>query len=488
MRWFRHLVFGLFVIAFLVVCPLLVLYALGYAVRPGTEQGFVKTGLVSVATNPPGASVYIENRRYTRQTPAILRGLLPGHYTIKLLLKHHQPWMQTVPIEEEKATVLDKVLLLPNRWQPEVVWPHTCERLLPISGTPFFVVMTGLQLKDVMLYDAKEETAHPLALFQPALADARVVSVLTEAGSPSLLLHVDARDGTHWLWVQWRGGTVTLEEITSLILGKPKRVTWDARHRQQLVALQDHTLSRIDVGSKAIYPAIMDHVRSVTVFGRSGYVVKDDGRLLRVGLEGRAEEPLVEDPLFAQLVAKLRGVVEIRVDAEDVVWLLGEEGTLLISRPPYELARDGVRGLAWEAVHRRAVIWQKNRLGVVEFAPESAEEDEPEPTPRIQWVYQTGRDIEQAVWVYDGSHVLVRDRDQLFLLELETYGKPHLDYLWDVKPNSDAAYSEELGRVYYLDRLSHRLSMVQLVPLRDMLILLFPEGRERRKKSELEPL
>ena len=488
MRWVRHLVFGLFVTVFLIACPLMVFYALGYALRPGTEQGLVKTGLVSVATNPPGASVYIENRRYTRQTPAILRGLLPGRYTIKLLLRHHRPWVQTVPIEEEKATVLDKVLLLPNRWQPEVVLPQACERLLPILGTPFFVVMTGTQLKETMWYDAKEGAAHPFAVLEPALADARVSAILTEPGSPSLLLHLDARDGAHWLWAQWKRGTLMLDEVTSLMFSKPKRVTWDARHRQQLVTLQGHTLNRIDLASKAVYPGLVDHVRSAAVFGRSVYVVKDNGQLLRVGLEGRAEEPLVEDPLFAQLVSKLRGAVKVRVETEDVVWLLGEEGTLLINQPPYELVRDGVRGLAWDSVHRRAVIWQKSQLGLVEFAPEAAEEDETHLTPQIQWVYQTGRDIEQAIWVYDGSHLLVRDRDQLFLVELETYGKPHLDYLWDVKPNSDVAYSEELGRVYYLDRASHHLSMVQLIPLRDMLILLFPEGRERRKKSELQPL
>lgn len=487
MRWFRHLVFGLFVAVFLLVCPLLVLYALGYALRPGSEQGLVKTGLVSIATNPPGASVYLENRRYTRRTPTILRGLLPGQYTIKLLLKHHRPWVQVVPIEEEKATVLDTVLLLPTRWQPEVEWPHACERLLPIPGTSVFVVMTGAQLKDAMLYDAKEDAAHPLAGFDPALAEARVASILTEPGSAALLLHVEARDGAHWLWAQWRRGAVTLEEITNLMFGKPKRVAWDARHRQQLISLQDRTLSRIDVASKAVYPRILDQVRSVAVFGRSVYVVKDDGQLLRVGLEGRAEAPLVEDPQFAQRVAKLRGAVEVRVDAEDVVWLLDEAGSLLINQPPYELARDGVRGLAWDPIHRRAVIWQKSRLGIVEFSPASKEEDA-EPLPRIQWVYQGGRDIEQAVWVYEGSHLLARDRDQLFLLELETYGKPHLEYLWDVKPNADVAYAEELGRVYYLDRLSHQLSTVQLIPLRDRLILLFPEGRDRRKKSELQPL
>ena len=69
-----------------------ILYALGYILKPGMEQGLVKTGLIYISTVPSGASVYISNKRYTRRTPAILRDLTPGNYPIRISLKNHRSW------------------------------------------------------------------------------------------------------------------------------------------------------------------------------------------------------------------------------------------------------------------------------------------------------------------------------------------------------------------------------------------------------------
>ena len=52
----RQIVFYLLVATYACACPLAIGYALGYLVRPGAAQGIVKTGLVSVASTPPGAS------------------------------------------------------------------------------------------------------------------------------------------------------------------------------------------------------------------------------------------------------------------------------------------------------------------------------------------------------------------------------------------------------------------------------------------------
>ncbi len=98
----RKLFFWFFAVLYLTVCPLTVLYALGYWVMPGTGQGIVKTGLLYVSSAPPEASVYLGNQRYTKKTPTILRDLLPGEYQVKLALKHYKPWKRILPIEAER--------------------------------------------------------------------------------------------------------------------------------------------------------------------------------------------------------------------------------------------------------------------------------------------------------------------------------------------------------------------------------------------------
>ena len=109
MLFLRKILFYLLTALYFVLCPLTILYALGYLFSPGTGQGIVKTGLISLSSAPPNASVYLENRRYTQKTPTVLRDLLPGNYSVKLVLKDHEPWVQTVPVEAKKATVLVEV-------------------------------------------------------------------------------------------------------------------------------------------------------------------------------------------------------------------------------------------------------------------------------------------------------------------------------------------------------------------------------------------
>ncbi len=53
----RKILFYLCALLYLISCPLTILYALGYGVQPGAQRGLVKTGVISLATLPPGAPV-----------------------------------------------------------------------------------------------------------------------------------------------------------------------------------------------------------------------------------------------------------------------------------------------------------------------------------------------------------------------------------------------------------------------------------------------
>ena len=92
----RRILFYLFFIAYLVICPLIILYAFGYILQPNSERGMVKTGLISLASVPPGANVYIENKRYLSRTPTVIRDLIPGDYYVSMYLKDYQPASQVI--------------------------------------------------------------------------------------------------------------------------------------------------------------------------------------------------------------------------------------------------------------------------------------------------------------------------------------------------------------------------------------------------------
>lgn len=200
MRWIRRICGAFFVALYLTTCPLLILYALGYVLKPGSEQGIVKTGLISISTSPPGASVYLGKRRYTQQTPTLLRNLLPGEYPIKLVLKHHRPWTRTVTVEAERATALDDILLLPQRLREDVVWSESFEDLIPVGGR-FLLLRKTARMEDHMVVDVKTRHHWPLVPMDSPYARTKLLAHVTVSESPSLLLRVGAPTGERLLWI-----------------------------------------------------------------------------------------------------------------------------------------------------------------------------------------------------------------------------------------------------------------------------------------------
>ena len=125
--------------------------------RRGWAGGWVKTGLISLATEPSGASVYLGNRRYTQKTPTVLRDLLPGDYPVKLVLKDRQPWTRTVSVDAEKATVLERVLLLPRALTPRIILAGPFEQFTPVPNTRLVLLTAGPRASNVTVYDLEEE-------------------------------------------------------------------------------------------------------------------------------------------------------------------------------------------------------------------------------------------------------------------------------------------------------------------------------------------
>ncbi len=115
MLWLRKIVFYIFALIYLILCPLIVARMLGFVINPLTHR-LEKTGLVYVSTNPPDATVYIDGRMAHQKTPTVIKDLTPGKHFIRIELSGYNDWERNIPIVGEKATVLANTLLIPEEW------------------------------------------------------------------------------------------------------------------------------------------------------------------------------------------------------------------------------------------------------------------------------------------------------------------------------------------------------------------------------------
>lgn len=114
----RFLAYG-FIAAFVVIAPILILYAAGYRLR---DNRFEKTGTLVVSTIPRGAMIRLNNTTLEQTTPATVTALTPGEYTVTLELDGYFPWSKRFAIEADRAVFASDVQLF-KKFTPELIRP-----------------------------------------------------------------------------------------------------------------------------------------------------------------------------------------------------------------------------------------------------------------------------------------------------------------------------------------------------------------------------
>jgi hypothetical protein len=133
---------------------------------------------------------------------------------------------------------------------------------------------------------------------------------------------------------------------------------------------------------------------------------------------------------------------------EELEKMVGSDGPLRSQGP---LAEQGITGSSREEATGRLLVWSDHRLGVLDAKGE-----------RLRWLVSEARKLKQAFWVYQGSHILYRDGDTLYLLNArDPLASPEL--LFQVKRGSSVNYQERSGKLHFLQKGTGRFCEIELV-------------------------
>jgi hypothetical protein len=127
----RQSLFSLFVIAFFLITPLISLYAAGYKIKLSWplnfKQTLSKTGMLVIDTSPRGAKIFIDDKpsqlffkKYFNKsesyikTPAKIKNIMPGEYTIRVESPGYWSWEKKLTINPGQATYAEDIYLFKN--------------------------------------------------------------------------------------------------------------------------------------------------------------------------------------------------------------------------------------------------------------------------------------------------------------------------------------------------------------------------------------
>jgi hypothetical protein len=394
----RKIVFYLFVTIYLTLCPLLILRMLGYVFNP-QKPHIVKTGIIYVSTNPPGANVYINNIQTHEQTPTIIRDLTPASYDIRIELKDYEPWQSHIPVVERKATALENILLIPKQWIVKPLSSKPFEKILPLGDGSALLLWKEQTIKDLCLLKlnkALEDTTFAdMSLVSSVFPEesiynsGSILNFFTVEKSPFFVIHVILNEKHKYLWIDIRDKQIHIEDISDLLPEEPLRLWWEVGDEKNIYAFYNDHVNRIDIKAKSIYPGI-----------------------------AFKEEPQKNIPSHS---ANIKGRT---FDEHSDMWL--------------------------EFTHKKIGIWDPK----LKF---------------MQWIFESGKHIEQAFWINNANAILYRDQHQVFLLNRHTFGPTQTPKVTRVLPNSTIYYSEKTGKLYYIEPDNQLLSAITILKHRPML-------------------
>ncbi len=365
---FRKILFYLFFGLYLVLCPMIILYALGYIFTPKVEEGFAKTGLIHIETLPPNAFISIGNKRYLERTPATIRNLLSGPYDVKILLHGHRPWEREIKVEPGKAVNLEKVLLVPQSVKTRILAAESFEDLLPVPGTRYLLLKGAGHAGDLKIFDWKSEVLRSILPEAAPFRNAKLIKVFRVKESSFVILQVETPEGMKFLGCQLDKEESEVKDLSGLFeKGEPYEILWEGDHPDYLFAWQGQDLSRLDLEKMIALPDFLSKIRGFGLFKNKIYALCGSS-IVRLGFHAKkGEEVLVEKGIFLENLFKDAGRYEIDFISNKAVVFRGERGELFSNVLPYRFVEEGIRGYQADTEGQKIVLWQKSRVGVLDF-------------------------------------------------------------------------------------------------------------------------
>lgn len=478
MKIARKILFYLFVLAYIITCPMIIMFILGQVINPDTNK-VIGTGLIHISSLPPSASVYINNKLYSDTTPTTIRDLPKGNYEIKLLNENYQPYKKTVVVKEGNAITLDNILLAPKDWKKKPLSNMEFKDLFLLEDTPFILARKGPLMKDILylkLYDGFHQTLHtesilptkeaspvPILNNDSIYSKAKILKIFTVKGSTSLIFEIRLDKQTSFLWTDIKEKTPPVIDISALFPKKPQQILWDPDDDQKIFSLQHNYINHINITNKALYPKIIKNVHSYAVYDKTIYTMLLDSTFKKWDYKGKSQEMSL--PIFSSLpIIKKTDDIFISVHKKNILLFFVQRGKLLSNQEPSEIMEKNIKGFNWDNRYRKLLAWTKDKIGSLELTPIDPEVSLKTPTSSLQWIASGKKNIDQAFWAYKGSHILYTDSDKVYITETTDYGTPVETEITDIEKNTKIYYSEDTGKLYYIESKTSKFMSIEVPP------------------------
>jgi hypothetical protein len=460
MKESRKPVFFILAVIYLIGCPLLLLYTFGYfsdVVRPQPQ-----TSSLYLQTKPQGAAVFLNNSRFKQETPTKLEPLKPGRYRIDLKLPEHETVSYGLSLPPGEQAAITKSLFLPLRPVAKRLVKKKFQDMISLPYGDILILREGETIGDHFFYNFKTGSLKPFVDGGDFPTAAKALSLFTSKGSSAVFVTCNFFGARKYVFLKPSENKVHVRDITDLISVEPDKVLWDRGDPDTLFIFADNRINKLDLRNDLSTEPFLENVRGFGVWDKYVYALSDINNVERYDYFKEDVKTIINDPVLGNFIFGSEGFFTIEPLFKDTIMFFNEDkGEISLNKVPHRFVREGAGGALFDERSRKLLFWKNERIGMLNLGEKSFGFDK---TLSVNWFLKGAKDIGQSFWVYDSSHVLLRDRDEVFLFSLSQANLSRLRALTAIKPLSSVHYSESTGVLYYLESSSGNLLALPIVP------------------------
>jgi len=171
----RTILFFSCVAVFVILCPILLAYSMGYAFDVNNKK-IVPTGSISIKSIPKDSLITINGIATEKTTPALMTNLSAGLYEIEVFQNGYLSWNKTLEVKDFYLTVAHNILLFPENPLTQI----TTSDLQWISFAPSKSFAIGLQ-QDILAPLFLNLSINEMPAFSSIDNDYKIVSIESES-------------------------------------------------------------------------------------------------------------------------------------------------------------------------------------------------------------------------------------------------------------------------------------------------------------------
>ncbi len=468
---FRKLFFWTLVFLFLVVAPVIVLYARGY--RFDSDRGvFVHSGTVTIKTNPADIDIFINGEEQSTSVNRInsslnITGLVPRTYDLAVSAPGFQKWTKRVDVHSGVSTEFWNVLLARENYDHTAYNSSGVEKFFISPENDFIAWIKNfpdefsLKILDIRGNSNINEFSFVKAHFPVEKLDENIewspkkdfLSVPAEITVPASKSGEDPVVATAYF-------IIDIAEKKSfnfndfIGLNNIRDLRWDPQNKNFLFFLSENSLFRADIRDKNALTLIAPEVSAFELSRSHVYYSQKPNELVyRSEFDGQGRKIQITEtfPQDAPLATE-----KLIIYDEARIAFLDELGRLFVKNKGgrqeyFRKIGDSVRGMQFSNDGKKLLFWTGNELSVYFLRDWNVQPARSE--NEIQNITRYSEPIRNAQWFKDYEHVIFTTGNKIKIIELDPRDRRNCQDITSLSTDQPfIVYNHSLENIFFIDR------------------------------------